>query len=187
MANNKASNTARGNEFRDAIYDLICTRFHVVNREVKTGGTTADILYEEERYGRTIRVAVETKAWANALGPSDVTSIVNMYQPALQSGDLDELIIVSNEAPTKQAHDVLTGYRWVRILSAVQLEEIYFSIRKYVQGLARSTVIDESWYVRPKFAPQRKDALTYLKDWLAGIEGSPIAILGGYGRGKSTL
>ena len=183
------STTKQGNAFRDRIKTLLslCPRFNNVQAEYPIGHQHVDVYYEEETSTGTTRVACECKDYADPLTRTDLENIYLKYNP-LMTGTTQLVDVVRVFAPlpvngNAQLYLGQTGYRF-STLDELELNIIDF--RSYLKSLENQYRELGEVYTRP-LLDDDSDAEDFITGWLSGGSHQPVAVLAGYGMGKSSL
>lgn len=186
----KKSTTQRGNDFRDAVAALLRTKHDSVEIEKTIGGKNVDIVYTEQRYGRAERVAVECKDYSQPLTATIITrEILGDYRDILSAREIDYLLIIGRHPIGGAAKARIDAVRNVSYLTYEELEEDLLGLRGYVEGLRDMFSVKglESYYIEAKFDGDEISAYESMQRWLKDEGSPPLAILGGYGQGKTSL
>lgn len=186
----KKSTTEIGNAFRDAVAALLRTKHDSVQIEKPVGGKNIDIVYSEQRYGRTERVGVECKDYSRPLTATMITrEILSDYRDILDGSEIDYLLIIGRRPIGGAAKARINAVRNVNYLTYEELEEDLLGLRGYVEGLSDmfSDRGLESYYIEAKFDGDNIPAYESIQRWLDDAGSPPLAILGGYGQGKTSL
>lgn len=182
------STTQVGDSFRDAVCQLLRTQYPDAKTEQYVGGTKVDILFSTFSFGKREVIAVECKNYEKALSKSDLErEIYPKYNPLLEKGLINDLIVVSRKPIGSQASDYIKTMRSTSHQTLEELEESLLGIRQYVEGLAALRPTDDAEYIEGRFAGQDGAALARVEEWVASDSQNGLAILGSYGQGKSSL
>jgi|GEM_PF-1409819 len=184
------STTEIGDELREAVVSLLraSQKSSILVRERLLAGKKADIYYEEKAGFIEYKVAVECKNESTPLGNSYAASIYSDYLPALTQKEIDYVIVVTKKGLTTQADNVfLNDRRFIhKTYDEFRCEIMNFS--QYLPYLESKFEEDglSSYYI----SPQSKSGLgveQVVDDWLKEDSCKPMAILAGYGMGKSSF
>jgi hypothetical protein len=182
--------TTQGNSFRDQVKSLIeltpgCSKVTV---ECLIGTQAVDVYYEESTSCGTLRVACECKDYAVSLTKDLVARhIYPRYQPLLAKRLVDAVLIVASQELGAVAREYVEecgfAFRTLR-----QLQTRLLDFRQYLTSL-RSVFTEKGldrYYIRP-MTTEGADLEDYIESWIASPANQPIAILGGYGMGKTSF
>lgn len=187
------STVETGNKFRDSIRDLVRLAGWRPDTERLVGGKRADLLFYRMHFGRRLNLVVEAKNENEPLGLAKLEKIVGGYVAAQNANEIDELWIV---AP----HDLIGGkefiktLRWVQFFTQQSLLRVLMDFSAYLN----TTIFEhersglESYFISPQArleaAPDQRFSLTeFLGKWEVGGDRRPIAIVEGYGTGKTSI
>ncbi len=183
--------TTIGNDFRDHILALLQCKFPDAHTEGKAGWKNADVVFTMMELGKRVKVAVECKKYSRALQTTDLVSIVGSYQSALDSNEINLLLIVSNRPISAASRQFIESSRTLRFMTLSDLESWLVGLEPYVKALADEFTSDEvhKYYVEGRFQDENEIAYNTVKAWINSKNPSEtgMAILGGYGIGKSSI
>jgi hypothetical protein len=187
---NSESTTAQGNSFRDSIKELIeltpgCTE---VQTEFLVGSQPVDIYYEERTSFSSIRVACECKDYGRPLTKDLIASnIYPRYAPLLERDLVDAVRIIAPLAlnATARAYVKECGFTFQ---TADEVASQVIDFRPYLRALKGGFAVDglDKYFIKPVLA-DGSDLETNILEWISGAASRPIAILAGYGMGKTSF
>lgn len=176
-----------GNAFRDAVCDLLRTKYPDLRVERRVAGTKVDIRFTSDGLAREVW-AVECKDYAKPLDKGYVSrDIYPLYRPMLDTGDVDRVLIVSRNGLTTDAQDYVDSVRGFSHKTYVQLAEDMVGLRRYIQHLASLRPTDDAEYIEARLEGESASALKIVQDWVREGPGPGLAILGSYGQGKTSF
>lgn len=168
--------------------------FQVEAAETLVGHKKADLVATTRRLARSWTVVVECKSWSRHLSKDDLIKIWIDYQPLVENGLADEILLVTKEPLTPAADTYARSVRGLSSLTYSALLADAFDFSEYLRALAegfdRSPDGIANYYVDPRTVDgEFLDELVHA--WIAGTDtrlpvDRPIAILGAYGIGKSS-
>lgn len=188
------SNSFRGNAFRDEVLSLINLQpaYSNIRSEVQIASQDVDIYYEEQTSVGQIRVACECKDYERSLTRSDLESIYSKYNP-LRPEHVDAVLIVASRELGANAQSYLKTIRF-HFTTLERLEAKIIDFRLYMRSLMSLYEEDglNEFYITPTRLPDGSDLTADLLRWVTSVDTpdqstGPIAILGGYGMGKTSL
>ncbi len=184
----------RGTAFEYEVASLLSNPQRRISHETYVGHKRIDLLVEEPRHNTVILMAVECKDYKSAIGNSALAQIWADYQPLVAVGQIHELLVVSRAGFSPAARSLAKSTGNLFLLDYSDLRHQILDLRGYARSLIDSYDNDEdglsSYFVTPQTS-EGIDALSLLNDWIMD-EGSldsrrPVAVLGGYGIGKTSL
>ncbi len=183
--------TTKGNAFRDSVRTLFEAnpRYLNVKSEYRIAHQDVDIYYEEQISTGTISVACECKDYARALTRNDLEAIYAKYD-SLRNGKgerVDAVRVIGRLPLGAKAQDFLkqVGFSYAT-LHDVEASTIDF--RSYLRELESAYKNDglNELYVRAQLS-DGSDAEDFINAWITGTSHQPVALLAGYGMGKTSF
>lgn len=183
------STTKLGNDFRSYVLELLRTKYKDATTETKVSWKNADIVFTMMDFGKRVKVAVECKFYDRKLTTADFSSICRDYEAAFATQDIATLIIISKHDVEAASKQFLADTPRLRFLTASQLEEWLIGLRPYIETLAGVFQADavSQYYIDSRVKDAALPAFDVLQSWLRTEGQDGLAILGGYGLGKSSL
>lgn len=185
------STTVIGNEFRDEVAALLDLMPSVSNvqTEVTIGSQDVDIVYEENTSFRRMRIACECKCYGKPLTRKEIAEKIHpRYRTLLENHLVDAVRILSPLSIGAKARAYIDEDRRLSFTTGEELEHNLIDFRMYKRALAsmyREQGLDQ-YYVRPKLGDQT-DLEEKILAWIGEDSAKPIAILAGYGMGKTSF
>jgi len=177
-----------GASFENEIAQLLRLTTFEVQREISIGFKKVDLYLSERRLGSTRRIAVECKAYKKRLDQAEVSTIYSNYRPLCESNLIDEVLIVTKNGLTPSALAMVEATRDLSHMTSSDIFDLIMNFGPYLNGLERQ--FDESglssYYIPPQISEDRGFEEEIL-NWISLPLARPLAILGSYGTGKTTL
>lgn len=183
------SNTEKGNILRDEVRALIqAAHKHNYDTEVPIIGKNVDVYYEEHLGMECIRYVVECKAYDSSIGITEVSKIVNDYDPLLKQDKIDRVQIVTYNGLSPQAKQRIDDYPRINHLTYDEFKCSLMNFSMYRESLIAQYSNDGliEYYINPVLQNDI-DAEEYIDKWIESENTKPIAILSGYGMGKTSI
>jgi len=182
--------TARGNTFRDRVAALLrAAHLESVATEVRIGHKKVDIYFEEKTLTQRRRIAVECKDYATPLTMRQIsTEIFPEYAPLIDDRDIDSVLIVSRFALNADARSYVDKTDGFEFKTYAELQNSVMDFGSYLQAM-RAQFHEQgldTYYIKAKLEGGI-DLEERILEWLREAESRPIAILAGYGMGKTTF
>lgn len=185
------STTVQGNEFRDRVKRLLeltpgCTN---VQSEYLIGTQPVDLYYEERTSFRVMRVACECKDYGRPLTKDLLAShIYPRYAPLLRNNLVDAVRVIAPLELGATARAYLLQECGFSFHTIDQLETEIIDFRQYLRTLTAGFTEDglDQYYVRP-LLDTGEDLESRIEAWISADSSQPIAILAGYGMGKTSF
>lgn len=190
--NLRPSMTEVGDGFRNSIAGLLRTKYEKVDVEKIISGKAVDIYVEYYDFGSVVRVGFECKRYKKSLTSDYIRKeIISHYSSLISDRHLNFVVIVANKPLGPNARATVEGAYGFRFRTTEQLQEDVIGIRPYINSLV--DVFDHDpqglpqHYVPGRFKEDPRAATDVLDEWLNDPTQRSIAILGGYGTGKTSL
>lgn len=197
-------NPKPGDSLRDLAANLLTTRFGRVIVEHRVDGKKVDIFFiDNNRFGKPLRYYVEAKDYNKPLGRSDVVSIWSDYSGILRRNEPSYLLVITKNGLTPDAQAYISEMPSLLHQTIWELENETLGLQEYVRNLSDFFSRDglSNYYIdaRGREATYTKDTenridgssdinlVTFFDEWIGNPESQPIAVLGGYGTGKTSL
>ncbi len=193
-----------GDALRDEAANLLSTKFGRPLREARVGGKKVDLSFVRRSFGKEDRVFVEAKDYAGNLGRTEVVQIWSDYEGLVRKHAPAVLLLITRNGLTSDAQAYVQDEQpSMRHQTIWELENEMMGLIPYTRSLEGLFLQEglESYYV-----PGRSRAVRYAADgetrvvdeneadlfevvtaWLASNDYNPMAILGGYGAGKTSF
>lgn len=170
--------------------------------EVMVAGKKVDIVCETREHGKVTDLYVEVKDYSGHLSRSDAAQIFADYSGIIGQGRSGRLLLVTRNGLSPSAQAFVDSQPLMFHQTIWELEDNALGLLPYVEAQAR--LFDEeglrSYYIpaRARLADYSEDQIRSLneadvplfgavQDWLVERNAPPLAILGGYGAGKSSF
>lgn len=198
-------NPKPGDELRDQAARLLSFKYGQPKTEKRALGKKVDVFFEYKEYGKIRRIYVEAKDHSENLNRSDTVHIYSDYLGILEKNRPAELMIVTRNGLTTDARSYIEDERFdVFHQSIWELENSVLGLTDYARYLSNKFDEDNlrEYYIDARansvlYRGSRDETRTISDDstdifqrilhWIPQQNEKPIAILGGYGAGKSSL
>ncbi len=195
-----------GDRLRDLAADLLSSKFGKPRREVLVEGKKVDVVFEYENFGKKTRLYVEAKDLNRNLSRDDVVHICTDYHGILRKDPSSGLLVVTSRGLTTAAQEYIDEESGQVFHQTIwEIESGLIDLNSYMDHLIDQVRANglANYYVEAGFAVRenvgedhsakdrfddRKSCLSQLKAWvLDDSDHAPVAILGGYGSGKTSV
>jgi len=182
------STTDVGNELRDHAIALLKARGFNVQREVRVDIKKIDVLAEIEDELDRRRIAIECKNYSKNLSQGEVARIYTDHLALLQSKKIDGIWIITRLDFSPDARNWASQQMGLKLFTIADFEERQFGFGRYVRQIQELfTEQDLDQYYIQQRTSDSEFLLHKIKLWIEGDDSRPIAILGGYGMGKTSF
>jgi hypothetical protein len=180
--------TAIGDELRDHVIELLEARGVGIKREIRVDTKKIDVLacIEDDFDDRDI--AIECKNLDRNLRQDEVTQIYAEHLSLLQTKQIDGIWIIARRDFSPDAKNWANAQLGLTLFSLAQFEEKQFGFKRFVQQvveLFQDQRLDQ--YYIPQRLSENELLINRIKTWIDGEDSRPVAILGGYGMGKTSF
>jgi len=129
---------------------------------------------------------VECKHYARPLTQDEVSTILANYRALYDSNHVDDILLVTKNGITPSAVAMVRDSRMMNHVTLAELEAHLLDFAPYLAAVIANVAEDdlESYYVPPVIASG--DLERFIERWLV-MRAPPLAVLGGYGMGKTTF
>lgn len=200
-----------GDQLRDHAADLLSSQFGEAKTEVRADGKKVDVFFEYNELGRKVKLFLEAKDYSKPLGRTDVVHIRTDYEGILRKNSPAILLVVTRSGltPDAQIH-IEEEIDNTRHQTIWEIEAGLIDLESYLRHLME--LFDSSglsnYYVENGFSVREPQATEHeahvantrstfdqkascfeaLSGWCSeDADNTPVAILGGYGTGKTSL
>jgi predicted NACHT family NTPase len=182
--------TAQGNAFRDDVAALLrAAHLEDVETEVRVRHKKVDITFFETTLTQRRRVAVECKDYDRPLTKAQIKEeIYSDYWPLIDEDEIDGLLIVGRVAPNADARSYIDSIRGFQFKTYMELQNGLMNFGSYLQAM-RAQFQEQGlnqYYVKPRLE-DGGDLEERILRWLGESSSRPVAILAGYGMGKTSF
>ncbi|MBB3914531.1 NACHT domain-containing protein [Rhizobium fabae] len=182
------SSTEIGDALRDQVIDLLEAEGHKVSREIRIGTKKVDILLETDDEFRPQKIAVECKNLAKNMSQGELNAIWADYMALYEKGEVTGVFVISRLDFSPEAKAYAQDRRGrLDIFSIKEFEDNLLGFRKYcrdVRDLFNEGGL-EKYYIKSSMEGGGELHERILA-WVADPSKIPVAILGGYGMGKTS-
>lgn len=192
-----------GDALRDEAANLLTPRYGRPQREHRAMGKKVDLFFTRNDLGKPVRIYVEAKDYNRNLSRAEAVLIWADYQGIIEANRPATLLLVTREGLSTDAQAFILDERpEMRHQTIWELENEALGLTEYVRHQRDLFQEDglSSYYVEGKarrasygdgeareLAAEPVELFGEIEAWIASDETRPIAILGGYGAGKSSL
>ena len=181
-------------DFQDEVLKLLKLQGWDITPEHILGPKKVDAYAEKStEFGDKARLAIEVKDIASALTKQKIVHIYSDYSPLIDTNKIDALLIVTRNGLTPAALSFCHQSRYVRHVDYEQLLNSLLDFSAYVRGLVAQYSHGKlnDLYVPQNLLTASDSAALPIEEtvlaWVDGESSKPLAVLGTYGMGKTTL
>ena len=209
------ANPASGDKLRDEAANLLSYRFPDTKIEKRARGKKVDVFFATTEFKKTVHCFVEAKDYKKRIGRKEIAYIWSDYSGIIKSNRPATLLLVTRSGLTTDAQEFVSEIPELRHLTIWELENECINLSNYLRhlhdsyiksgldhyytdtGFKNTSLIREKKNANPlsrkpltfgKLVEHASSACTEICGWVDDEnDNRPIAVLGGYGAGKSSL
>ncbi|VXC51264.1 hypothetical protein OCEANICA350_10375 [Oceanicaulis sp. 350] len=191
-----------GDELRDHAADLLELLYGEGKIEKRANGKKVDCYFEVNDFGKKRKLFLEAKDYNRNLNRDEVLKIYGDYDEFTRSNSPVQVLIITRNGLSTDAESFIDERPHFRHRTILELENDVVGMDEYVRHNAREKgnqgVID--YFVSPyahahldgdnvlKKSSSKSLIVNRIEGWISDTSASrPLAILGGYGQGKTSL
>ena len=179
---------AMGDELRDHVILLLEARGYRVEREVRFDTKRVDVVVHIEDQPAQQIFAIECRNYDRNLRQDEVEQVYAAHLSLFQQRKIDGIWIVAKRDFSPEAGNYARNQPGLTLFSLAEFEEVQFRFRRYVRQLMEMFTEEdlEHYYIQQRYGDGGRLS-DYVLGWVDGNNPRPIAILGGYGMGKTSF
>ena len=174
-------------EFEMVVTKLLKAAGYDVTHNILIADQQVDVLAIKNYLGERIRTAVECKHYENALTKEDIAKVWIKYDSLYEKDLIDKILLITKNPISAAAKSFISNKRNIQHLTISELQsniidfECY--VRNHIEIIKENGLIE--YYI--SLTSNNKDLELIIDDWLYSTDSTPISILAGYGKGKSSF
>lgn len=184
------SSTERGNDFRDVVVSHLAAAGFACQSEVRAGFKKADgaALWTRDTLDGPTRYLIETKDYGRTLGLDECTAFNTQYGELVRRGEADRAWLISRDAISPDGRALIDGTRGLRCFTFEEFQRTIMNVDGYLRDLI--AIYEqreiERFYV-PPHTEEDAPLEAIVRAWIEEPRPEPLAVISGYGKGKSTF
>jgi len=184
------STTKSGNDFRDAVANLLRSAGFYAEIEVQLQFKNADVVaaWSRDEIAGKQYFAVEAKAYSKAVPLKECTQFVSDYSQQVEKGYINQAWLISKGPISPEGRKAIQGKPGFQVMTFAELQRRLLRLDPYLDDIIQSHASSRlaEYYIRPE-TPEGQDLETRIRQWIAAENAAPLFVLGPYGKGKSTF
>lgn len=187
-ATTKITNTALGDQLRDYVIEILEADGHSISREQRVDTKKIDIILRLDDDFVTQTIAIECKNVSKNLSQQDITEIYADHLSLIESKKINQIWVISRKDYSPEAKNWAENRPNLSIFTIAEFEERAHGFRRYVRQLMEVFNEDDlnHYYIQQRDSEGKK-LIDSVVSWIDSDEKRPIALLGGYGMGKTSF
>lgn len=181
-------------QLESSVYYILENSGIEVRRNCQIGHQQVDLFAVRRDFGHPTRIAVECKAYKQSLRKNHVANIYAKYEALYETNLIDEILIVTESDITANTKQYVESKRHLQHITHRELLASAMDFSMYTNHLIDSFSADGlSEYYSPMRAFQLDkpdetfDLFEFTQRWIGARDAMPLALLSGYGMGKTTF
>lgn len=178
----------KGNAFRDLVASMLECAGFVAETETRERFKKVDVRWRREDIDGLQKYFVEAKDHAGTLGKDECSKFVAEYGTLIDSGDADRAWLVSKSQLTPDGRALIDAKRSCKAMTFAEFQRRLLGLDSYLQDLIAGYDNEKiaEWYI-PLHTEDGNDLEEIVREWIEQEDALPLAIVAGYGKGKSTF
>lgn len=184
----RESTTQKGNAFRDLVASMLEAASFVAETETREEFKKVDVRWRREDLDGPLKYVVEAKDHEGTLGLPECREFVVDYGTLIDKDDADRAWLVSKGPISPDGRALVDGKRGCKAMTFAEFQRRLLGLDSYLHDLISSYDVEKiaGWYV-PLKTEDGVDLEKVVRDWIDEADALPLAIVAGYGKGKSTF
>jgi hypothetical protein len=176
----------KGNAFRDLVASMLDAAGFVAEAETRERFKKVDIRWRREDLDGPVRYVVEAKS--GTLGMNECREFLIDYGTLVECGHADRAWLVSKGPLSPDGRALVDANRRCKAMTFAELQRRLLGLDSYLHDLVNAYDADgiDDWYIRPH-TEDGGDLERLVRDWIDEPDALPLAVVAGYGKGKSTF
>jgi hypothetical protein len=184
----KQSTLEKGDSFRDHVASMLEGAGFVAETETREQFKKVDVRWRREDIDGQQRYLVEAKDYTGTLGKDQCTEFVAEYGTLVENGKADRAWLVSKGAISADGRALVDDKRGCKAMTFAEFQRRLLGLDSYLHDLIAAYDADKiaDWYI-PLHTEEGADLEKVVREWIEEDDALPLAIVAGYGKGKSTF
>ncbi|MGO6944239.1 NACHT domain-containing protein [Rhizobium leguminosarum] len=182
------STVQKGNAFRDQVVSILAaTNFNPL-AETRHDHIKVDVTWVAPQFDESLRYFAEAKDYGRTFTKEDCHKFVVEYGPLVSNDENSRAWLISKGPISPDARALVDGHARMKAMTYDEFQRKILRVEDYLSEL-RDRPSDEQldkWYVPPR-SEEGRALDEIVMEWLDVESAQQIAIMGGYGKGKSTF
>lgn len=182
------SSIQKGNAFRDLVASMLESAGFVAETETREKFKKVDVRWRREDLDGPLKYFVEAKDYEGTLGLAECREFVADYGGLIESADADRAWLISKGSISPDGRALVDAKRGCKAMTFAEFQRRLLGLDSYLHDLVASFDAEQiaDWYV-PLHAEDGADLEKVVRNWIDEADALPLAIVAGYGKGKSTF
>lgn len=187
----KQSTVATGNEFRDYVAGLLVSAgFQKVETEVKLDGDKLDVVahWQRDEIDGERRYSIEAKNYGGTLPIVECNHFIHAHSKLISKNLVDRGWLISKGQISPDGRKNIEDEANLKCFTIDEFRRQILSVDRYLKDIIRedNNKNISDYYIQPH-TENNVNLEGLVRDWVDEDGVEPLAIIGGYGIGKSTF
>lgn len=182
------STVEKGDSFRDTVVSMLEAAGFAAESEVREEFKKADARWWREEIDGRMTQLLETKNYDGTLGKAECAEFAAEYGGLVRSGRAHRAWLISKGPISPDGRALVDNEPGLKAMTFAEFQRRLLGVDRYTQDLVAAYDAERigEWYVRPH-AEDDRDLEMLVREWVETPDALPLAIVAGYGKGKSTF
>lgn len=182
------STIEKGDTFRDLIVSMLEAAGFAAETEGREDFKKVDARWLRQEIDGLVKSYVETKDYAGTLGKAECLEFLAEYGTLVENGRADRAWLISKGPISPDGRAAVDAKRGLKALTFAEFQRRILGLDAYLQEQVAKYETEgiANWDIPPHtdVGVELEDAV---RTWIGEADALPLAIVAGYGKGKSTF
>lgn len=184
----RTSTIDKGDTFRDLVVSMLEAAGFAAQSEIRKDYKKVDAIWRRDDIDGPRLYAIEAKDYSATLNKDECVAFAYEYGTLVDKGEIDSAWLVSKGEISPDGRAAVDAKRGLKAFTFAEFQRRLLGLDNYLLGLLgkyqNSSISD--WYV-PLHTDEDAPLEEVVLSWLEKDDLLPMAIIAGYGKGKSTF
>lgn len=178
----------KGNAFRDLVASLLESAGFSAETETREQFKKVDVRWRREDLDGPLKYVVEAKDHVGTLGMDECREFLVDYGSLVDSRHADRAWLISKNQLSPDGRAMVDNKVGCKAMTFAEFQRRLLGLDSYLHDLVDSYAAEKitDWYV-PLHSNNDLSLEKVVREWLDEPDALPLAIVAGYGKGKSTF
>lgn len=182
------STVQKGDSFRDLVASMLEGAGFAAETETREQFKKVDVRWRREDIDGPLKYVVEAKDYSGTLNKDECVKFLTEYGALIDAGEADRAWLVSKGQISADGRLPIDSRKNCKAMTFAEFQRRLLGLDSYLHGLSASYDAEgiADWYV-PPHTEAGDDLESLVRNWIEEKDALPLAIVAGYGKGKSTF
>ena len=184
----KMTTIEKGDKFRDVVVSMLEAAGFVAESEIRLGPKKVDVKWRRDDIDGTVHYAIEAKDYEGNLTKEECREFGYEYSLLIENKIVQRAWLISKGPFSADGRDIVDKKEGLKALTFAEFQRRLLLLDKYLHSLVAKCEAEqiEDWY-QPLYTVDNRPLESLIDEWIDEPEALPLAIIAGYGKGKSTF